>query len=234
MITHKVINNFKKKSSHCIIEYFNNFKALKKNNLKPVFIQNSATDSIEGYRSEKLSELEALLFLADEPLLPKKISLILGCKTGGETRKLLKDLQKIYIAENNSFHIEEVAGGFQLLSKAEFHPWLARLSARNDEPSISSAMKETLAIVAYKQPITRADIEHIRGVNSSEVIRNLIEKNLLRIVGRDSSLGRPVLYGTTRKFLQIYGLKSLRDLPKKNEFGTPRDIADEDVNSAET
>jgi segregation and condensation protein B len=152
--------------------------------------------------------------------------------TGSRT-DLLKELQKKYKVETNSFHIEEVAGGFQLLSKKEFHPWLARVYARNVEVQVSSAMKETLAIAAYRQPITRADIEQIRGVNSSEVIRNLVEKNLLRIVGRDVTLGRPVLYGTTRKFLQIYGLKSLKDLPKTNEYGTPGAIPDEDVSSTE-
>ncbi len=232
MFKHRIIENFYHKSKHRVIDYFLKNKSSKR---LSTFACNSKVNESEvlGYRSDALASLEALLFLADEPLVAKKIASVLGFKNSGEVRTLLKDLQKKYKIENNSFHIEEVAGGFQLLSKAEFHPWLARLYARNVEVQVSSAMKETLAITAYRQPITRADIEQIRGVNSSEVIRNLIEKNLLRIVGRDVTLGRPVLYGTTRKFLQIYGLKSLKDLPKTNEFGTPGHVVEEDASSFE-
>ncbi len=232
MFQHKVIEIFNKSSKNRIIDYFWKNKTL---NSFSILGGNPKTyvSEVEGYRTDSLAELEALLFLADEPLLTKKIATVLGCKSSSEARRLLKELQKKYKIENNSFHIEEVAGGFQLLSKAEFHPWLARVYARNVEVQVSSAMKETLAIAAYRQPITRADIEQIRGVNSSEVIRSLVEKNLLRIVGRDVTLGRPVLYGTTRKFLQIYGLKSLKELPRTNEFGTPGPIVDEDSSSVE-
>lgn len=225
MIQHKVVDIFNKSGSNRIINYF-----LKNKRLNSFGNNNSKTNEseIEGHRSDSIAELEALLFLADEPLVVKKIASVLGCKSNSEARKLLKELQKKYKIENNSFHIEEVAGGFQLLSKAEFHPWIARVYARNVEVQVSSAMKETLAIAAYRQPITRADIEQIRGVNSTEVIRSLVEKNLLRIVGRDVTLGRPVLYGTTRKFLQIYGFKSLKDLPRTSEFGTPGPVVDED------
>lgn len=232
MIQHKVIEKFNKTNKNIIIDYFWKKKTLNSCNISGISLK-TISSKAAGYRSDSLAELEALLFLADEPLVIKKIATVLGCKNSSEARSLLKDLQKKYKIENNSFHIEEVAGGFQLLSKTEFHPWLARVYARNVEVQVSSAMKETLAIAAYRQPITRADIEQIRGVNSSEVIRNLVEKNLLRIVGRDVTLGRPVLYGTTRKFLQIYGLKSLKDLPKTNEFGTPGPIVDEDVASTE-
>lgn len=231
MIQHKVIQSFSSKIKHKVIDYFWKNKTLDSFNYEGDYKPN--VSDVVGYRTDSLAELEALLFLADEPLITKKIASVLGCKNSSEVRSLLKELQKKYKIENNSFHIEEVAGGFQLLSKAEFHPWLARVNARNVEVQVSSAMKETLAIAAYRQPITRADIEHIRGVNSSEVIRSLVEKNLLRIVGRDVTLGRPVLYGTTKKFLQIYGLKSLKDLPKTNEFGTPGTIVDEDVSSSE-
>lgn len=231
MIQNKVIQNFNKKNKHKVIDYFWKNKAHKSGSDLGRFKSNAP--EVAGYRTDSLAELEALLFLADEPLVTKKIASVLGCKNSSEARILLKELQKKYKIENNSFHIEEVAGGFQLLSKAEFHPWLARVYARNVEVQVSPAMKETLAIAAYRQPITRADIEQIRGVNSSEVIRSLVEKNILRIVGRDVTLGRPVLYGTTKKFLQIYGLKSLKDLPKTSEFGTPGTIVDEDVSSSE-
>ena len=232
MIHQKVIQKFNKNSKHRVIDYF--WKNQKLNSSSTIGNEPKTNGSeVEGYRTDSIAALEALLFLADEPLVTKKIASVLGCKNSSEVRSLLKELQKKYKVENNSFHIEEVAGGFQLLSKKEFHPWLARVYARNVEVQVSSAMKETLAIAAYRQPITRADIEQIRGVNSSEVIRNLVEKNLLRIVGRDVTLGRPVLYGTTRKFLQIYGLKSLKDLPKTNEYGTPGAIPDEDISSTE-
>ncbi len=232
MFQHKVIEIFNKSSKNRIIDYFWKNKTLNSFSILGGSPKIDVSE-VEGYRTDSLAELEALLFLADEPLLTKKIATVLGCKSSSEARRLLKELQKKYKIENNSFHIEEVAGGFQLLSKAEFHPWLARVYARNVEVQVSSAMKETLAIAAYRQPITRADIEQIRGVNSSEVIRSLVEKNLLRIVGRDVTLGRPVLYGTTRKFLQIYGLKSLKELPRTNEFGTPGPIVDEASSSVE-
>ena len=232
MIQQKVIQKFNKNNKHKVIDYFWNNQKLNSCSIIGNEPKTNGTE-VEGYRTDSIAALEALLFLADEPLVTKKIASVLGCKNGSEVRSLLKELQKKYKVENNSFHIEEVAGGFQLLSKKEFPPWLARVYARNVEVQVSSAMKETLAIAAYRQPITRADIEQIRGVNSSEVIRNLVEKNLLRIVGRDVTLGRPVLYGTTRKFLQIYGLKSLKDLPKTNEYGTPGSITDEDVSSTE-
>jgi segregation and condensation protein B len=232
MFQHKVIEIFNKSSKNRIIDYFWKNKTLNSFSILGGNPKINVSE-VEGYRTDSLAELEALLFLADEPLLTKKIATVLGCKSSSEARRLLKELQKKYIIENNSFHIEEVAGGFQLLSKAEFHPWLARVYARNVEVQVSSAMKETLAIAAYRQPITRADIEQIRGVNSSEVIRSLVEKNLLRIVGRDVTLGRPVLYGTTRKFLQICGLKSLKELPRTNELGTPGPIVDEDSSSVE-
>ena len=114
-----------------------------------------------------------------------------------------------------------MAGGFQLLTRPAFHPWLARLRRGSAELRLSTASRETLTIIAYRQPITCADLEGIRGVQSAEVIRQLMEKGLVRITGREETLGRPVLYGTTKKFLQLYGLKSLRDLPRAEELAGP-------------
>jgi segregation and condensation protein B len=120
-----------------------------------------------------------------------------------------------------------VAGGFQLLTRPEFFPWVSRLRRANSDLRLSAPARETLAIIAYRQPITRADVEAIRGVQCSEVLRQLMEKGLVRITGRDDSLGRPVLYGTTKKFLQLYGLKSLRDLPQAGELKPPEPRKDE-------
>lgn len=223
---HLVIQRFRKIKNHQVIDYF------LKHRTSSFFGKVSdkiakKSSGIEGYRSDLHASLEALLFIADEPLTLKKIGSVLSLTNSNDSKRLLKELQKIYDLENSSFQVEEVAGGFQLLTKAAYHTWLARLYASNTNVQISSAMKEAMAIVAYRQPITRADIEQIRGVNSSEVLRNLLEKNIVRILGRDTTLGRPVLYGTTRKFLQIYGLKSLKDLPKATEFGSPSLAVDE-------
>jgi segregation and condensation protein B len=160
-----------------------------------------------------LARLEAALFAADEPLPPRRLATAAGIENLAQLRELLDQLRALYDADGSAFQIEEVAGGFQLLSRPEYHAWLARLRKSTPETRLSGAARETLTIVAYRQPITRADVESIRGVQSGDVLRQLMERGLVRIAGRDTSLGRPVLYGTTKKFLQLYGLKSLRDLP---------------------
>jgi segregation and condensation protein B len=118
--------------------------------------------------------------------------------------------------------VEEIAGGFQLLTRPEFHPWLARARHTGHDLRLSPAARETLAIVAYRQPIMRADIEGIRGVQCGEVLRLLMERGLVKIAGRDTSLGRPVLYGTTKRFLQVFGLRNLSDLPMAEELKPPK------------
>ena len=115
-----------------------------------------------------------------------------------------------------------MAGGWQLLTRPEYHPWLARLRRASADARLTPAMRETLTIAAYRQPITRADLEAVRGVQSGDVLRQLMERGLVRIAGRDESLGRPVLYATTKKFLQTFGLKSLRDLPSADGVAPPQ------------
>jgi segregation and condensation protein B len=110
--------------------------------------------------------------------------------------------------------VEEIAGGFQLLTRARFAPWLRRLNSTVREVRLSAPALETLAVVAYRQPVLRAEIEAIRGVQCGEVLRQLIERDLVRIAGRSEELGRPLLYGTTRQFLQVFGLRHLEDLPR--------------------
>lgn len=164
-------------------------------------------------RSPVLARLEAALFAADEPLAPRRLAAVTGLDDLATVRDLVDRLRALYETDGSPFQVEEVAGGYQLLTRPEFHPWLARLRKGTPELKLSSAARETLTIVAYRQPIARADIESVRGVQSGDILRQLMERGLVRIAGRDTSLGRPVLYGTTRKFLQLYGLKSLRDLP---------------------
>ncbi len=172
-------------------------------------------------RPPRVAVLEAVLMAADEPLTARRLAQAAGLKDGTEARQLLRRLQDLYEGEGSAFQVEEVAGGFQLLTRAEFYPWLLRLRKASSELRLTAAARETLAIIAYRQPIVRADVEAIRGVQCAEVLRQLMERNLVRIAGRDDSLGRPVLYGTTRKFLQLLGLRSLRDLPDAEKFRRP-------------
>jgi segregation and condensation protein B len=163
-----------------------------------------------------LAQVEAVLFAADEPLPPRRLASAAGLADATEARRRVRRLQEMYEEEGSAFQIEEVAGGFQLLTRPEFYSWLARLRRTGHDLRLSAPARETLAIIAYRQPITRADVEAIRGVQTSEILRQLMEKGLVRIAGRDDSLGRPVLYATTKKFLQVFGLKSLRDLPQQD------------------
>jgi segregation and condensation protein B len=183
------------------------------------------TDAVEAgelARDGALALVEAALLAADEPLTLRRLVVAAGLNDAGEARRLVKRLQALYDADGTAFQVEEIAGGYQLLTRPEFHPWLARLRRGGRDVRLSGPARETLAIIAYKQPVTRADVEAIRGVQCSEVLRQLMEKGLVRIAGRHDSLGRPVLYGTTKKFLQVFGLKTLRDLPPAPNLAPPK------------
>jgi segregation and condensation protein B len=175
----------------------------------------------EGARDPQLAWLEAVLLAADEPLPARKLATAADLPDVATARRLIRKLHALYEAEGSAFQVEEIAGGFQLLTRPEFHPWLARLRRGATELKLTPAARETLTIIAYRQPITRADVEAVRGVHSGEVLRFLMEKGLIRIAGRHDSLGRPVLYGTTKKFLQIFGLKSLKELPQAEKLLPP-------------
>ena len=169
-------------------------------------------------RDAPLALVEAALLAADEPLTPRRLAHAAGLADAAATRAQVARLRALYDADGTAFQVVELAGGFQLRTRPEYHPWLVRLRRSASDPRLTPAARETLAIVAYRQPVTRADLEGVRGAQSSEVLRHLMEKGLVRIAGRDDSLGRPVLYGTTKKFLQLYGLRSLRDLPPVDEL----------------
>ena len=173
------------------------------------------------WREARLAWVEAALLAADEPLTLRRLAAAAGVADASEARRLVERLQALYEQDGTAFQVEELAGGFQLLTRAAYHPWLARLRRAGNEVRLTTAARETLAIVAYRQPITRADVEAIRGVQSGDMLHQLMEKGLVRITGREDSLGRPVLYGTTRKFLQLFGLRSLRDLPQAQELVDP-------------
>jgi segregation and condensation protein B len=172
-------------------------------------------------RDVALAMVEAALVTADEPLPARRLAQAAGLADGNEARRLVRRLQALYAEDGSAFQVEELAGGYLLLTRPEYHRWLVRLRRTSHEVRLTAAARETLAIVAYRQPITRADIEGVRGVHCGEILRLLMEKGLIRIAGRHDSLGRPVLYGTTKKFLQVFGLKSLKDLPQAENLRPP-------------
>jgi segregation and condensation protein B len=172
-------------------------------------------------RDGKLSRVEAALLIADEPLPARKIADVAGLADAAEARTLIERLRRLYDADGSAFQVEEIAGGYQLLTRPQYHPWLARLKRTGHELRLTSAPLETLAVIAYKQPIMRAEVEKVRGVACGEVIRQLMEKGLVRVAGRHDSLGRPQLYGTTKKFLQAFGLNALGDLPEVESLRPP-------------
>lgn len=170
-----------------------------------------------GRRDGKTARLEAVLWLADEPLTPRKLATTADLADAAEARRLIAELQRHYDADGSAFQIEELAGGFQLLTRPTFYPWVVRLRKSAGDGKLSPTLLETLAVVAYRQPIMRAEVESIRGVHSGDALRMLMERKLIQIIGRHDSLGRPVLYGTTKWFLQSFGLKSLDELPPMRE-----------------
>jgi segregation and condensation protein B len=161
-----------------------------------------------------------VLFLVREPLGSRKLAQLAGLADGTEARTLVRKLNRMYDAEDCAFRVMEVAGGFQLMTRPKFAPWLRRGQAWQAEVRLSAPAMETLAVVAYRQPVLRVEIEAIRGVQCGEILRQLMERDLVRIVGRSEELGRPLLYGTTRRFLQIFGLRQLEELPR-SELARP-------------
>jgi segregation and condensation protein B len=164
-----------------------------------------------------LRTLEALLFSTHHPLTAGRLAEMLELESTKPIRRAIRELNEQYVEADRSFRIEQVAGGYQLLTLPEFGEILKRLHQREVDAKLTKAALETLAIIAYKQPILRADIEAIRGVACGETIRSLMEKHLVRIDGRAEIPGRPILYGTTKRFLELFGLNSLKDLPQGEE-----------------
>lgn len=164
-------------------------------------------------RSEELARVEAALLLAREPLNARRLAKLARLPDGSRARALVLDLRRIQEAGGSAVRVEQIAGGFQLLTRAAFGPWIRRLTQATPRARLSGSALETLAIVAYRQPVTRAEIESIRGVGSEEMLRQLMERDLVAIGGRAEDLGRPNVYVTTRRFLAAFGLARLEDLP---------------------
>jgi segregation and condensation protein B len=167
--------------------------------------------------------LEALLFSTHHPLTPQRLAELLETKSQKALKTAVQDLNQQYEETGRTFRVEQVAGGYQLLSLPEYGDTLKRLHQREADAKLSKAALETLAIIAYKQPILRADVEAIRGVACGETIRSLMEKHLVNIAGRAEEPGRPILYGTTKRFLQLFGLNNLKDLPQSEQLPKPRE-----------
>jgi len=165
-----------------------------------------------------MARLEAILFLAKEPLNSRKLAQLANLADGTEARTLIRSLNRLYDAAHRSFRVEELAGGYQLLTRAKFADWVRRVTTIESPTRLSSPALETLAIIAYRQPVIRADVEAIRGVNCGEIIRQLMDRDLVQIRGRSEELGRPYLYSTTSTFLRTFGFRSLNELPRKEEF----------------
>jgi segregation and condensation protein B len=163
---------------------------------------------------DPLQILEALLFASDIPVEVERIQEALDLPTAAEARALIKSLQSRYDGDARGLMIVEVGGGFRMATRPELAPWLVRLARSRTRARLSRSALETLAIVSYRQPVSRPEIDAIRGVNSEAVLDNLLERGLIRISGRKDAPGRPFLYETTREFLMAFGLRTLDDLPK--------------------
>lgn len=166
----------------------------------------------------KLARLEAALFLAREPLSTRKLAELADLADGTEARSLVRELSKRLKRRGSAMAPVEVAHGVMLMTRPQLADWMAKNHGASEDIRLSAPALETLAVAAYRQPATRADIEAIRGVQCGEILRVLMERDLLRIVGRSEELGRPFLYGTTRKFLQVFGLGRLEQLPPVDQI----------------
>jgi len=160
----------------------------------------------------------ALLFASDEPLSVKRISVVLDDLSAPVIHESMERLELNFGTEDSAIHLDQVAGGYQLTTSSRYADYVARLYRGRRKQRLSKASMETLAIIAYRQPVTRADIENIRGVGCGGVITTLMERSLIRIVGKARVLGSPFLYGTTSEFLEYLGLDSLKCLPSLEEL----------------
>lgn len=174
-------------------------------------------------RAEQLRVIEALILASPEPVQAARLAEIVPDCTAGDTKDLVNELNTEYQKQDRSFEIWEVAGGYQIRTRAEFSGYVQQLQKQRPL-RLSRAALDSLSIVAYKQPVTRAEIEDIRGVDAGAVLKGLLDRRLLRIVGHREVPGRPMLYGTTRRFLEVFGLESLKGMPSLREL---RELAEQ-------
>lgn len=184
--------------------------------------EDTAADTVSQETVLDLDELkgacEALLFVSHDPLSLEKLASVVEGVPKPSIKTAMRSLQAEYEETGRGLQIMEVAGGYVMVTRPELSIYVKRLAKAKPSSKVSRSALETLAIVSYKQPITRADIEKIRGVETSGVLRTLLDQKLIRIVGRQDIPGRPILYGTSKQFLQRFGLRDLRDLPPLKEL----------------
>ena len=163
---------------------------------------------------EPIDVVEALLFASDTPVEAERIQEVLDLESAAATREIVEGLRARLDAEGRALQVMEVGGGFRLVTRPEVAPWLVKLARSRTRSRLSRPALETLAIIGYRQPVSRPEVDAVRGVNSEAVLDNLLERRMIRIAGRKESPGRPFLYETTREFLVAFGLRDLGDLPK--------------------
>jgi len=204
-------------------------------------VQQTADSQEERAREPSSAEetariVEALLFAADSPVSAGRLAQVLGRRADVRTvRKIIEALNGFYAEHRRPYEVVEIGGGYQLLTRPEYKKWVAALHRHRRMEKLSPSAVETLALVAYKQPISRAAIDDIRGVQSGPLLRSLVDRGLIKVVGCLNVPGRPRLYGTTRLFLEQFGLASLKELPKLQELAPAgRDEKAESAPSGET
>ena len=163
---------------------------------------------------EPIDVVEALLFASDTPVEAERIQEVLDLESAAAAREIVEGLRTRLDAESRALQVLEVGGGFRLVTRPEIAPWLVKLARSRTRSRLSRPALETLAIIGYRQPVSRPEVDAVRGVNSEAVLDNLLERRMIRIAGRKESPGRPFLYETTREFLVAFGLRDLGDLPK--------------------
>lgn len=174
--------------------------------------------------------IESLLFVSEEPLTIDRFKKIISGTETKDLREALEDLKADYEARQGGFFLNQVAGGYQIRTRPEHMEWIKRL-LQPKPMRLSKAALETLAIIAYKQPVIRSDVEHIRGVDCGGVLRVLLERKFVRVLGRKEIAGRPLIYATTKRFLEVFDLKNLKDLPTPKEIEEFGSSLSEDMNA---
>ncbi|MBS0201874.1 MAG: SMC-Scp complex subunit ScpB [Planctomycetes bacterium] len=169
-------------------------------------------------RTPKMARVEAALLVADAPLSVRRLMQLATLADVPEAKSLIEQLNQAYDRDGTAFRIERVASGHRLLTRPQFAFWLGKVHHRQAELKLSPPALETLAIVAYRQPATRAEIESVRRVQCADMLKQLMDRSLVRICGEENTLGRPFLYGTTRQFLELFGLRDLDDLPNADSL----------------
>ena len=179
------------------------------------------------------SAIEALIFACEKPITTEQIKKVLADLDTAAINRIIGELKHEYEAANRGIRLVEIAGGFQMVTNSNFAPFLKKLFKNRYSEKLSKPALESLAIIAYKQPLTKAEIESLRNVNVDGVMKSLLDKNLIRICGRKKIPGRPFVFGTTREFLEHFGLKSLADLPKMEDFTVMAQKTQEAANEIE-